>query len=139
MTFLRRFAFLVILFLCVALIYAQSAPTVADAHFTFTTIDVPGAVNTSILGINSLGRMVGYYEETTNGPGTGFLLSSGNFTFFNYPGSDSTDAFGINDSGLISGTAIVAQRADAVGFLYDGTNFTTIRVPGNATFVHGIN
>src|SRR5262245_7285421 len=137
MTFLRRFASPAILFLCISLSHAQSAPTVTDANLTFTTIDVPGAVNTNILGINTAGDMVGYYLDTTNGPGTGFLLSGGNFTFFSYPGGDSTEPVGINDSGLISGTAFIAQNTGAVGFLYDGTTFTTIRVPGKQnTLVH---
>jgi probable HAF family extracellular repeat protein len=119
---------------------AQAPAVGTIASLTFTTIDVPGAMNTNILGINNVGQMVGYYAETTNGPPTGFLLSDGNFTFFNYPGGDSTLAFGINDSGLICGTAYIGQNTGAVGFKYRGTTFHTIRVHNKRyTIVNGIN
>jgi uncharacterized membrane protein len=145
MRFVGQLALPLIVLLCVPLINAPlmeaQAPTVvADANLTFTTIDVPGAMNTNILGINNAGQMVGYYAETTNGPATGFLFSGGNFSFFNYPGGDSTQAFGINDSGLICGTAYVGQNTGAVGFRYRGTTFHTIRVHKKKyTIVNGIN
>lgn len=109
-------------------------------NLTFTTIDVPGAVVTNVLGINTAGDVVGNYETTSNGQSHGFLYSGGNFTLFDYPGASSTIAFGINDSGLISGTAYMNQNTTAFGFLYDGVTFTTIRAPGKgATLPRGIN
>jgi probable HAF family extracellular repeat protein len=140
MNSLPRFALWLIVLVCVSPLHAQSKPVIPEANLTFTTIDVPGAVATDVLGINSAEDMVGYYTQTSNGPGIGFLLSSGNFTFFSYPGGDSTLAVGINDSGLISGTAYIRQYTAAVGFLYNGTTFSTIRARGEtATLVHGIN
>ncbi len=111
-----------------------------EARLTFTTIDVPGALGTSVNGINTAGETVGYYYTSTTGPATGFLHVNGTFSFFSYPGGDSTLAFGINDSGLISGTAYINQDTGSVGFLYNGATFVPISVKGeSATFVHGIN
>ena len=44
-----------------------------DASGTFTTIDVPGAIVTSIKAINGRGQMVGEYIDAA-GRGHGFLL-----------------------------------------------------------------
>src|SRR5207248_11346922 len=122
--------FAVVLTFAVPSLYAQS--NVKAAQLTFTTIDVPGAMNTSVLAINSLGQMVGYYYNGTGATSTGFLLSAGKFSFFSYPGADSTFPYGINDSGLISGTALSDGNAIAVGFLYDGKSFKTLRAPGKS-------
>ena len=111
----------------------------AAAQVTFTTIDVPGAVVTDVLGINNAGDMVGYYANSASGPTHGFLFSDGSFTTLDYPGADSTRAASINDSGQIVGCALKGDAAE-VGFLYDGGTFTTIRVPGtSATVAQGIN
>jgi probable HAF family extracellular repeat protein len=138
MTSLRYITMALVLIGCASLSQAQSTP---DAlNLTFTTIDVPGAVVTNVLGINTAGDVVGTYTTSSNGPGHGFLYSGGNFTLFDYPGASSTLAFGINDSGLISGTAYIKNGTAAVSFLYNGTTFTTVRAPGDsATLAHGIN
>jgi probable HAF family extracellular repeat protein len=139
MTFLRGIT-LSLLLLCASLAFAQADSEIANANVTFTTVDVPGAVVTSVDGINTAGDMVGYYAEAGNGPASGFLYSGGNFAFLNYPSGNSTRAQGINDSGLIVGWAYVRQESAAVGFAYDGTTFTTVRAPGkSATFAYGIN
>jgi len=138
MTFLRSLGFTIFALLCVPLTQAQAQ--VDTLNLTFTTIDVPGAVLTNVLGINTAGDVVGNYETESNSQSHGFLYSGGNFTLFDYPGASSTIAFGINDSRLISGTAYIKNGTAAVSFLYDGTTFTTIRAPGDsATLAHGIN
>ena len=133
----RKLLCILSVFLFNPLISAQSKPE--TLNLTFTTIDVPGAMNTVVTAINTSGEMVGYWYNP--GPkATGFLLSGGNFTFFEYPGSGTTEPFGINDSGLISGTAFLFQNTASVGFIYDGTTFTTIRVPARQhTVVYGVN
>jgi probable HAF family extracellular repeat protein len=116
------------------------AEYVGEANVTYTTIDVPGEMNTVLEGINTAGDMVGYYYNGSGGSGTGFLLSGGIFTFLNYPGADLTEAIGINDAGIVSGTAYYAENTASFGFLYDGTKFTRISVAGQAfTEVDGIN
>ena len=141
MSFIRGLLISLLVAFSTSFAQAQSETVnVGGLSVTFTTIDVPGAMNTNITGINNLGQMVGSYLETTNGPATGFLFSNGSFTFFNYPGGNNTLAYDINDSGLICGTAYLRQNTSAVGFLYDGTNFTKIRAPGKTyTYVNGMN
>jgi hypothetical protein len=53
---------------------------------TFTTIDVPGAVDsTSAGGINARGQLVGgYFDSTRN---RGFLLDRGIFSTIDFPGA----------------------------------------------------
>jgi uncharacterized membrane protein len=138
MSFLRRFALLLILPFCASLIHAQA--NVRAANLTFTTIDVPAAMITNVYGINSAGSMTGNYSASIGSPSRGFSFVDANFTLFDYPGGDDTLPFGINESGLISGAASVRNFTAIVSFLYDGSSFTTIRAPGKSiTWGFGIN
>src|SRR5215469_18269555 len=125
-----------LLFSC--LLFAQAKTETLS--LTFTTIDVPGAVITNVLGINTAGDVVGNYSAGSSAPSHGFLYSGGTFTLFDYPGQYTTIAYGINDSGVISGSAFADDASNIVGFLYDQITFTTIGAPGKAaTVVYGIN
>jgi uncharacterized membrane protein len=118
-------------------VVAQASPFTAPELLSFTPIDVPGAVATSVNGINTAGNIVGYYQTSIGGPFHAFCQRNGTFTLFDYPGASWTSANGINDSGIIVGSAIVGSTE--VGFSYDGTTFTTISVPGqHATSALGI-
>jgi probable HAF family extracellular repeat protein len=140
MAYLRRFAFSLLLLLCVPLIHAQSNAVIPNANLTFTTIDVPGAGITNVLGINSAGSTTGNYAEAIGSPSRGFSFADGNFTLFDYPGGDDTVPVGINDSDLISGSSFIRNYTAIVSFLYDGNSFTTIRAPGKSvTDAQGIN
>ncbi|HVP55854.1 MAG TPA: hypothetical protein VMU45_12755 [Candidatus Eisenbacteria bacterium] len=145
MTFPRSLALTLIVLLGVPLLYApliraQSAPAIRDANLTFTTIDVPGAGVTNVLGINTAGDMVGDYGADSSSPARGFLLRDGNFTLFDYPGGNDTVPVGINDSGVISGSSFVRNYTGIVSFLYNGNTFKTIRAPGKTvTLANGIN
>lgn len=120
------------------LLHAQS--TVDTVNLTFTTIDVPGAADTNVLGINTAGDVVGDYASSDIAPPHGFKFSGGIFTLFDYPGQYWTVPFGINDAGLISGSAYAIDGTSGVGFLYDGTAFTTLQAQGkSATLPRGIN
>lgn len=122
----------------ISLSYAQQSAR--SANVTFTTIDAPGAVNTSVMGINNVGQMVGYYYNDTGATATSFILNGDTFTFFSYPGSNETIAVGINDSSLISGYAYVYNGVVNVGYTYDGVTFKTLSIPGwEWTYVDGIN
>jgi probable HAF family extracellular repeat protein len=46
-----------------------------DASYTFTTVDVPGATDTEVHGINNRGQIVGLFFEPTERHG--FLTSDG--------------------------------------------------------------
>jgi hypothetical protein len=74
----------------------------------FSTIDVPGAAGSFLLGINPRGDIVGSY--CTALPCSislirnhGFLLSKGQFVTFDFPGAQYTRAFAINPRGDIAG------------------------------------
>ena len=113
---------------------------------TYTYIDVPGATNTSIFGINNLGDIVGDYVDAS-GVQHGFVMSNGIVTPIDFPGSTNTNAQGINDSGEIVGSTVVSNVRH--GYLYSNGTFTQIDYPGastagsgaplSGTDVHGIN
>lgn len=135
---LHRFALVLTLALGAPIALAQSK--VETLNLTFTTVDVPGAAITNVLGINTAGDMVGNYSARSSSPSHGFFYTGGTFTLFDYPGADSTIAHGINDSGMISGCAGFGGGTSEVGFLYDGVTFTKVLYPGKiATAVIGIN
>ena len=121
MKFLRRLTFWMVVLLCAQL--AQAQLNTETLTLTFTTIDVPGAVETKVSGINSNGDMVRWYIQADNAA-SGFLLKGGVFTYLNYPGASDTVARAINDSGVIVGYAELGNSV--IGFQYDGTTFTTI-------------
>jgi hypothetical protein len=43
---------------------------------SFTTIDVPGAFGTEVLGINDAGQIVGLFYDSSGNPGTGFVTTT---------------------------------------------------------------
>jgi uncharacterized membrane protein len=98
-------------------------------HGVFTTIDVPGSVNTTLSSINASGQIVGRYLDSSN-HSHGFLDDHGVFTTIDVPGSVNTIAFGINVKGQIVGT-YEDSSAHLHGFLDDHGVFTTIDVPGS--------
>ena len=135
MSFLRTITCTTVALLCASLMQAQS--NVQTLNLAFTTIDVPGAMLTSVQGVNGSGDMVGYYGDSNSGPYHGFSFKTGSFTFFDYPGLPSTVATGINDSGLIVG---YAGSTTVDSFSYDGNTFTKITDGSNsATLAMGLN
>src|SRR6516164_1927383 len=84
-----------------SLLVGLTAP--AQAQYTYTTIDVPGAIGTYAQGINASGQIVGYYE-VAGGRTYGFLLDvDGSYITLDVPGACDTRASGINDAGQIVG------------------------------------
>jgi len=125
---IRRILSLLLL-LCAAALSARAA--------TWTTIDVPGAPDTAVNGINNAGDMVGIYGDP-NGY-HGFLLSGGMFTTFDMPGAKQTNPVAINSSGQISGW-YVSTDGNQHGFFFNGQSFTSIDFPGATdTLANGIN
>lgn len=92
---------------------------------TMTVIDYPGAVNTSLNGINDAGEIVGaYYDQA--GIEHGFLDSNNVFTTIDYPGQ-MTSLARINNVGEIAG------YFPNESFLYVNGAFTTINYPDPET------
>ncbi len=105
---------------------------VAQDSPVFSSINYPGAVLTNAQGINPVGDIVGYYQDTL-GKQHGFVLSEGTFTSIDYPGAISTDAKGIGPGGDIVGSYTVAPGgpANTHGYLLSLGTFTELRYPGH--------
>ncbi len=114
--------------MAVGSLLAVASPASAAA-FSFTTIDVPGAIpgSTRAGGINNSGQIVGSFVAgaTTHG----FLDTGGSFTTIDMPGASGagTVASGINDAGQIVGD--FQDGTTTHGFLKVGGSFTPIDVP----------
>ncbi len=66
-----------------------------------TYIDVPGATQTSVLGINDEGVAVGWYIVPGECLECAFVWKSGKYLSFSYPGAAATFASGINKTGQV--------------------------------------
>jgi hypothetical protein len=69
----------------------------------YQVVDYPGALNTTLFGINNAGAAVGYQTQPVDTV-QGFVYSQGQFTDLNFPGSTQTQLIGINAQGVLSGT-----------------------------------
>jgi hypothetical protein len=105
----------------------------APATFTFTAIDVPGALATSPQGINAAGAISGSYVDAS-GHVRSFILRDGGFTTVDYPDADNTSVHGIGPSGDVVGnwwndgeeaTAAHGFRRSVSG------QFSTVHFPGH--------
>ena len=72
-----------------------------DSGGAFTTLDVPGAINTRAIGINAAGDIVGWFENDAGDHG--FVLHQGVFSIVDIPGVTKVRLFDINGSGVIVG------------------------------------
>jgi uncharacterized membrane protein len=110
----------------------------------FTTIELPGALATSVDDINNRGQIVGTYSEVSNtrplDAPRAYLLDDGAFTLIDAFGADNTQIGRINDRGEFVG-AYFDAGGPTLGFLRDRRGgFTTIEVPGaEQTGAAGIN
>jgi hypothetical protein len=70
----------------------------------FTSIVVPGAISTSIYGVNSAGEYVGIYEDASAGEHS-FMWDGTSFSLIAVPfaTAQGTEARGINDAGDLVG------------------------------------
>jgi hypothetical protein len=91
--------------------------------YSFTSIDVPGALETRINGINNAGQIVGSYQDAL-GVFEGFLYSDGIFATINASGfAGDTSLNSINNRGQIVGSA------GGHGFLDSNGTFTFFDAP----------
>ena len=132
--------------ICVTLALAASmAATQAQAQLTFTTVDVPGAMETDINDINTAGTLVGTYCTGDICPATGtgtpqaFMKLNGKLKKITVPNSTGSYAYGINDAGDVVGW-YVDQSGITHGYLLKSGKFTKIDPPGSTlTNAWGIN
>jgi hypothetical protein len=101
--------------------------------FTYKTIDIPGATETQVRGVNSSGEIVGFFKTTScveriiqfpNCPVEGFKIVNGVLTKLFVPHSTWTDIMGVNDYGDLVGFAITSDTG-AHGFLWKHQNVIT--------------
>jgi probable HAF family extracellular repeat protein len=120
-------------FSCV-LAFAAITAVAAGKTYNLTTIDVPGAIATNIIGgISDRGDIVGSYTDAAKKT-HGFLLSNGVFTTIDVPGATITIARGINARGDVVGTyQFVPSKpgGDLHGFLLKDGILTTFDYPGH--------
>jgi probable HAF family extracellular repeat protein len=95
-----------------------------DDNGLFTPIQFPGAADTTALGINDSGEIVGTYADSAGVP-HGFLDNNGSFTAIDFPGARYTVVSGINNAGEIVGTAAVPEPA---AILLVGIGIVAIRL-----------
>jgi probable HAF family extracellular repeat protein len=106
--------------------------------YSFTTLDVPGAMQTSSQGINDLGQIVGQFVDASN-RFVGFLYSDGSYTPLDVPNSVGTSANGINNAGQVVG-AYSNGLFMGHGFLFSDGAYTTLDFPGRLnTAAEGLN
>jgi uncharacterized membrane protein len=81
---------------------------------TFTEYDVPGTVQTNLLGINNPGDLTGAFDPDGSGIFQAFIDHGGTITSYSVPGALSTLAYQINDSKQLT----VGYYIDASGILH---------------------
>ena len=96
-----------------------------------TTIDVPGAVFTSVNGINSDGELSGIYIDSGGTYHGYFRSKKGVFTRLDPPGSVRTQAEFLNAQGEVVGVYRDASQTRH-GFTWSKGAFTSFDVPGSA-------
>jgi len=79
---------------------------------TYTPINVPGAAQTVVEGVNNSGVVFGNYTDAS-GNTHGFIDAAGTFTSIDDPGAYFTTVAGVNDSGQIVGFAYFAPQTTA--------------------------
>ena len=105
---------------------------------SLTYLNYPGAKQTTAVGINDSGVVVGWYTDIA-GVQHGFSLAAKKFTKIDPPGSTLTNAWSINTAGVIVGTYV---GSDGIfhGFVDNAGTFTTFDAPGaTTTEILGVN
>jgi hypothetical protein len=115
--------------------FSLGAVGLAEPSFTYTQIDIPGALSTTASGINAQGAVVGAFVDSLGQHG--FLLNDDGVTVIDYPGAGATQARGINGRGDIVGTHqglnlhTPGFGGDIHGFLLHAGDFTAVDYPGH--------
>lgn len=99
----------------------SGSSAISPITYSYTTIDPPGSIYTTVNDINASGEVAGDFQDTSFFL-YGFLYSGGSYTSI---GSLGTHLTAVNDSGEVVG------NSGSGAFLYDGSSYTTILVPGS--------
>lgn len=112
----------------------------AYAGQTFTSLDIPGAISTTAIGLNSANDYCGSVDDGS-GVMQAFVSSAGQLTEFVLPGATFTSANAINDLDSVAGVYQLGS-ANNHGFVRDAAGSLTypIDYPGaTSTILRGIN
>jgi uncharacterized membrane protein len=117
------------LVLLTALTYAQATVP------TFTTVDVPGAVETDVNDVNTAGVLVGFECsdlpcDVGGGTAKAWAQVNGSIKFLRIPGATQSKAYGINDSNQIVGWYIDSVGVTH-GYMFSAGHVATIDPPGS--------
>jgi uncharacterized membrane protein len=125
--------------------YAASDGTIHSFFWSngnFTEYDVPGAVQTNLLGINESGDVTGGFDPDGSGVFQGFIDRGGTITSFSVQTAISTFAYEINNNKKL----VVGYYIDASGILHgyyrdrNGALHFPIDPPGSVgTVLFGVN
>jgi probable HAF family extracellular repeat protein len=100
------------------------------AAYTFTNVEIPGALFTRLFGINDRGDLVGVYRM----PGStvkGFLLrNTGGLVTIEVPGAALTFARDVSNTGVIVGS-YTDQNGLNHGFVYQNGMYQQLDAPGS--------
>ncbi|HZZ68965.1 MAG TPA: PEPxxWA-CTERM sorting domain-containing protein [Phenylobacterium sp.] len=109
-----------------------------DNNGVFTTVNVPGAKQTQISGINNAGVLSGYYVDASGGD-HGFIDVGGTITTLDAPGFvGATTAYGLNNSNQVLVFAGIGTTSAA--YVYSNGAYTPFGALGEAdTLGQGIN
>jgi hypothetical protein len=112
--------------------------TSVHAGMAFTTIDYPGATQTTANGTDGT-NIVGNASSMVSGVGFLYNTSTSAWTTINVPGSWTTNAYGIS-GGNIAGSYIAAGGVPYQGYVYNGSSYATLDDPSavNGTQAYGI-
>jgi len=119
------------------LMVSASSAQAPSIHVKFITIQVPGADETDLYGINNFRAAVGSY--LLDGTGHGLMISGGKvINIDDWQNGSLTTCIAINSSGTIVGHY---NNFDGVeqGFLYQNGSFTDIGPSGDISAAYGIN
>jgi hypothetical protein len=109
------------------------APLLAQNPWNAVTVNIPGALETEVRGVNNYGEIVGFYRPSTSvclsevatnrqvpTCGTrGFKIVNGGLTKLNVPGATGTAIMGVNDYGDLVGFYLKPQAGCPSG-IYHG-------------------
>ena len=106
----------------------------------YTTIDVPGALQSTAADINARGQTIGFYLDAAGTTRVYLRAANGSLTTIAFPGAVATVPFGINNRGDVVGFYMDANQVRH-GFLFKNGAYTRIDHPlaSSDTQAHDLN
>ena len=118
----------------------RSVSRVPPRQGVYTTIDVPGALQSTAADINARGQTIGFYLDAAGTTRVYLRAANGSLTTIAFPGAVATVPFGINNRGDVVGFYMDANQVRH-GFLFKNGAYTRIDHPlaSSDTQAHDLN